>query len=268
MLSESSTPVGRFAGKVMAVTGASSGIGKATALTLAEGGAAIVAISRNAERLEAAVAELAARGARAIGLTSDVGEPAEIQAAIEAGAAHFGRIDGVVANAGFNGLWAPLEELDPEAWNTTLRGNLTGTFLTVKYALPYLKREGGAVVVVSSVNGTRNFSLTGATAYSAAKAGQVAFAKMIALELAPQKIRVNVVCPGAVLTNIGENTIARNLDRVKIPVEFPRGWMPLRNDRADPAQVARVIAFLLSDDASHVTGTEMWIDGGESLLIG
>src|SRR6185369_10004059 len=113
----------------------------------------------------------------------------------------------------------PLEDLTPEDWDRTLATNLKGTFLTVKYALPYLKRQGGAVIITSSVNGTRVFSNTGATAYSCSKAGQVAFAKMTALELARHKVRVNVICPGAIETNIDQSTDKRNVEHVKIPVE-------------------------------------------------
>src|SRR5437764_9752394 len=108
-------------------------------------------------------------------------------------AGEFGTIDLVFANAGINGVWAPLDELEPNEWDRTINTNLKGTYLTVKYALPYLKERGGAVVITSSVNGTRVFSNTGATAYSCSKAAQVAFAKMVALELARDRIRINVI---------------------------------------------------------------------------
>ncbi|CAA9551035.1 MAG: 3-oxoacyl-[acyl-carrier protein] reductase, partial [uncultured Thermomicrobiales bacterium] len=128
--------------------------------------------------------------------------------------------------------------------------------------------QGGVVVITSSVNGTRIFSNTGATAYSCSKAAQVAFTKMVALELAPHKVRVNVICPGAIETEISENTEQRNTDRVKIPVEFPKGAHPLRGEPGTAEQVARLVLFLASDAADHITGTEMWIDGAESLLRG
>jgi NAD(P)-dependent dehydrogenase (short-subunit alcohol dehydrogenase family) len=139
----------------------------------------------------------------------------------------------------------------------------------VKYATPHLKKQGGAIVVLSSVNGTRIFSNTGATAYSCAKAAQVAFTKMMALELAPHRVRINAVCPGGVVTNIRENTHLRNIETIRHPVTFPKGPIPLTgHERATPEQVAQVIFFLLSDNASHITGTELWIDGGQSLLQG
>lgn len=136
----------------------------------------------------------------------------------------------------------------------------------MKYAAPHLRKQGGSIVVVSSVNGTRVFSNTGGTAYAASKAGQVALAKMIALELARDRVRVNVVCPGAIDTAIGENTEHRDIEDLGVPVEFPRGWHPLRGEPGTADQVARLVLFLASDAANHITGSEVWIDGGESLI--
>jgi NAD(P)-dependent dehydrogenase (short-subunit alcohol dehydrogenase family) len=139
----------------------------------------------------------------------------------------------------------------------------------VKYAVPYLKKQGGSVIITSSVNGTRIFSNTGATAYSCTKAAQVAFAKMVALELAKDRIRVNVICPGAIETNIDENTQQRDLDKVREPVSYPQGSIPLTDGKPGTSeQVAQLVLFLASDTSSHITGTEIWIDGAESLLMG
>ena len=124
------------------------------------------------------------------------------------------------------------------------------------------------MIVTSSVNGTRIFSNTGATAYSSSKAGQVSLTKMLALELATSKIRVNVICPGAIETNIEESTEERDLEHVRIPVEFPEGSQPLAKGSGSSEQVARLVLFLASDASDHITGTEMWIDGAESLLRG
>jgi len=144
-----------------------------------------------------------------------------------------------------------------------------GTFLTVKYAIPHLKARGGSIIVTSSVNGTRIFSNTGASAYSSSKAGQVAFTKMAALELAKHRIRVNVICPGAITTNIEESTEKRDIEREREPVEFPEGKIPLTDGKPGTArQVADLVLFLASDASSHITGTEVWIDGAESLLMG
>lgn len=256
-------------GKVALITGAGSGIGKAAALLLAQEGAVIGALERHEDELKAVVQEIEAKGRRAISLIADVSHPDEMERAIEELASQAGRIDIVFANAGINGVWAPLDELTPEEWDTTLGINLKGTFLTVKYALPHLKKQGGSVVITSSVNGTRIFSNTGATAYSCSKAAQVAFAKMTALELAKHKIRVNVVCPGAIETNIDDSTEKRHVEREKEPVNFPEGNIPLTDGEPGHAeQVAQLVLFLASDASSHISGTPVWIDGAQSLLIG
>ncbi|MDP9370013.1 MAG: SDR family oxidoreductase [Chloroflexota bacterium] len=257
-----------LAGKVALVTGAGSGIGASAARLLARKGVQVGVLGKTEARLQATVTAVEQEGGEALALVADVAEPVQMEAAVHQIVEHWDRLDIVVANAGINGVWAPLEDLEPEEWDRTLRVNLTGTFLTIKYAVPYLKRQGGAVVITSSVNGTRNFSNTGATAYSSSKAGQVAFAKMAALELARDRVRVNVICPGAIDTRINETTNARHLDQARIPVEFPEGWHPLRGEPRTSDQVAQLILFLVSDAADHITGTEMWIDGGESLLKG
>lgn len=256
-------------GKVALITGAGSGIGKAAALLLAQEGAIIGALERHEDELKAVVQEIEAKGGRAVSLIADVSQPDQMERAIEELAVQAGRIDIVFANAGINGVWAPLDELTPDEWDKTLDINLKGTFLTVKYALPHLKKQGGSVIITSSVNGTRIFSNTGATAYSCSKAAQVAFAKMTALELAKHKIRVNVVCPGAIETNIDDSTEKRDVEREKEPVKFPEGNIPLTDGEPGHAeQVAQLVLFLASDASSHISGTPVWIDGAQSLLIG
>jgi NAD(P)-dependent dehydrogenase (short-subunit alcohol dehydrogenase family) len=253
-------------GRVALVTGAGSGIGEAAARLLAREGARVGAIGRSEKELRHVVADL---GDAAMPVVADISQPDQMERAVGRVIERWGRLDIVFANAGVNGVWAPVEELAPEEWRRTLDINLTGTFLTVKYAVPHLKQRGGSVIITSSVNGTRIFSNTGATAYSCSKAGQVAFAKMVALELAPQKIRVNVICPGAIETNIDQSTEKRDLEDVQVPVEFPEGKIPLTEGRSGKAdQVARLVLFLASDASDHITGTEVWIDGAESLLKG
>jgi NAD(P)-dependent dehydrogenase (short-subunit alcohol dehydrogenase family) len=179
----------------------------------------------------------------------------------------FGRLDIVIANAGINGVWAPVDELKPKEWDETIRVNLRGTFLTVHHAVP-LMEDGGSIVIVSSINGTRTFTTAGASAYSTTKAGQLAFGQMLALELAPRGIRVNVVCPGAISTEIDDNTKKRSTAKAKIPAKFPKGTVPLTEGKAGTSQdVADLVLFLSSDRARHITGTPVWIDGGQSLLV-
>ncbi|NJK76238.1 MAG: SDR family oxidoreductase [Richelia sp. CSU_2_1] len=258
-----------LANKVAAVTGAGSGIGKAAAQLLAKAGAKVAAIGRSEAELKDVVASIELNGSEAISVVADISQPEQMRSAMDRIARKWGRLDIVFANAGINGVWAPIEQLEPHEWDKTINVNLTGTFLTVKYAVPYLKKQGGSVIITSSINGTRVFSNTGATAYSCTKAAQVAFTKMMALELADDRIRVNVICPGAITTSIDENTEQRNLESVRPPVEYPQGQVPLTDGKSGTAeQVAQLVLFLASDVSNHITGTEIWIDGGQSLLIG
>lgn len=258
----------QFAGRVALVTGGGSGIGRAAAIELGRQGASVAVLARQRDRIDDACAEVIAAGGQAIGISADVTSEGDLADAVRRIDHTWGRLDLVVVNAGANGVFAPLDDLTLDEWNQTIATNLTSTFLTTRASLPLLKRQGGAIVVVSSVNGSRNFNYPGAVAYSTSKAGQVAFTKMVALELAQHHIRINVVCPGAIRTNIDEATHPRNIDGIRWPVEFPKGASPLAGGPAEPPQVARVIAFLLSDAADHVSGTEMWVDAAESLLVG
>jgi NAD(P)-dependent dehydrogenase (short-subunit alcohol dehydrogenase family) len=254
-------------GRVALVTGAGSGIGEAAARLLAREGARVAALGRGAEEIRRVVEELGEE--RAMAVVADVSRADQMERAVAQVIDRWGRLDVVFANAGINGVWAPIEQLTPEEWDTTIAVNLTGTFLTIKYAVPHLKKRGGSIIITSSVNGTRTFSNTGATAYSTSKAGQVAMAKMLALELAPADVRVNVICPGAIDTNIDENTEKRNLEDIQVPAEFPEGTVPLTGGRPGTSeQVARLVLFLASDASDHITGTEIWIDGAGSLLKG
>ena len=256
-------------GKVAFVTGVGSGIGQAAAEYLGSAGARVAGLTRKLDEAKATAKRIQDRGGEALPLEGDVSLNDDIASAVRQIESKWGRLDIVVANAGINGVWASLDELSEKDWQTTLDVNLKGTFLTVKHALPLLKRQGGAVVIISSVNGTRMFSNTGASAYACSKAGQVAFSRMAALELAEHRIRVNTVCPGAIDTRIDENTQHRNLESIREPVEFPEGQIPLTDGKPGSSrQVAELIWFLVSDLSAHITGAEVFIDGGQSLLQG
>ena len=258
-----------LAGKVALITGAGSGIGEAAAKLLAEAGAKIGAVGRTEDELRETVKMIRSAGGHAITLTADIAKPDQMCAAVDRLESEWGKLDIVFANAGVNGKWAPLEELELDDWDHTVDINLKGTFITIKAALPLLKKQGGSIVITSSVNGTRMFSNTGASIYATTKAGQVAFAKMIAVELARYRIRVNAICPGAIESEIDENTERKHLDKIRIPVEFPEGAIPLTGKKPGSAkQVAELVLFLVSEASSHITGTEMWIDGGQSLVQG
>lgn len=259
----------QLSGRVALVTGASAGIGKAAAILLAKEGAKVGVLARREDALRETLREVEAAGGEALALVADFSQAVQMKAGVDLLAKRWGQIDIVFANAGINGLWAPVEEIEPEEWDETLDINLKGTFLTVKYAVPHMKERGGSIIIDSSVNGTRMFGNSGASAYASSKAAQTAFAKIIAVELARYKIRVNVICPGAITTEIGRNTRARNFDRVRKRIRYLDGAIPLTGGMPGKAeQVAQLVLFLASEASDHITGSEIWIDGGESLVEG
>jgi NAD(P)-dependent dehydrogenase (short-subunit alcohol dehydrogenase family) len=259
-----------LADKVALVTGAGSGIGRAAALLLAREGAKVGVLGRTPGQLEETAAAIHAAGGHALALPADVSDAPAVARALDTLAATWGRLDIVFANAGINGTFAPIDELTPEEWDRTLDINLKGTFLTIKYSVPLLRQQGGAIVINSSAHGSRTFSLSGMTAYACSKAGQVAMAKMLALELARDGIRVNVICPGPVRTEIDDNTERRGLEGIRFPVAYPADSIPplTRGELGTPEAVAELVLFLVSDASRFITGTEVWIDGGTSLLRG
>lgn len=255
-------------GRLALVTGAGSGIGKAAALRLARAGADVALLSRTKEELDEVAGEIEQMGRKALVAVADTSSEAQMQKAFEKVGNEFGRLDFVFANAGINGTWAPLDELSYEDWNKTMSINLGGTFLTVHLALPLMTENGGSILITSSINGTRTFTTAGASAYATTKAGQVAFAQMAALELAKYRIRVNVICPGAIESEIDDNTDRDNVEKAKVPAEYPEGTVPLTRGKPGTAEdVAELVLFLASDASRHITGTPVWIDGAQSLLV-
>lgn len=255
--------------KVALVTGGGSGIGAATCKRFGREGARVATLSRTLSEVEETAEAVRAAGGEALALEGDVSNPEDVERAVREIEGRWGRLDVVFAHAGVNGVWAPVEELPPEEWRKTIDINLNGTFYTVHYTVPLLKRQGGVIVITASINGTRKFTSWGASAYASTKAAQVAFMKMAALELAKHRIRVNAVCPGAIDTEIDENTEKRDVEAAAEPVEYPEGHIPLTDGEPGTSeQVAELVLFLVSDRSSHITGTEVFIDGGESLLQG
>jgi NAD(P)-dependent dehydrogenase (short-subunit alcohol dehydrogenase family) len=258
-----------FTGLHALVTGAGEGLGRATAFLLAASGARVALLGRTASDLKTVAGQIRQAGGKADVVVADISKVAAMRRAFARMQRLYGKLDAVFANAGVNGVWAPLNDLSIAEWDKTVAINLRGTFLTCKFAVELMPKKGGAIVITSSVNGTRMFSNTGASAYATTKAAQVAFARMIALELAPRGIRVNTICPGAIESSIDDNTRQRGLKRVRYPVKFPEGQVPLTHGKPGRAEdVAQLTAFLLSAQAGHITGTEVFIDGAQSLLQG
>jgi NAD(P)-dependent dehydrogenase (short-subunit alcohol dehydrogenase family) len=255
--------------KVAFVTGAGSGIGRAAAELIARDGAKVALVSRDETELREVEEAIRKQGGEAMSVICDVSVAEEVEKAIGETVARWGRLDLVFANAGINGTWAPIDQITPDEWDQVMAVNLRGTYLTLHYAVPHLKKRGGSVVITSSVNGTRMFSNVGASAYATTKAGQVALAKMLALELGQDRIRVNVICPGWITTNIEESTDKSKLDEEQKLAEYPEGVVPLtKGDPGTAEQVGELVKFLFSDASSHISGTEIWIDGAQSLLQG
>lgn len=259
----------RLANRVALVTGGGSGIGAATCRRFAREGASVAVVDLRADPAAAVAAEIAAAGGTAVPLTADVRDEAAVAAAVNETAQRFGGLHAVFANAGINGMQCPIEEMTLEEWRATVDTNLTGTFLTVKHAIPHLRASGGgAVVITASVNGNRLFSAAGYAAYSSSKAGQAAFGRMAAQELARWDIRVNTIIPGAIRTNIQERTYQRNLDRVRWEMKMPERFPPLYGRSGTADEVADLVTFLVSDESRYVSGTEVVIDAGMTLLRG
>ena len=256
---------GRFAGKRAVVTGASSGIGRATAIRLAQEGARVALIARHREGLDAIAAEIASEiGATADALVSpaDCADESAISAAIDRAAATFGGLDIVVSNAGIELLGEDdrVDRLDLSVWRRLLQNNLDGQFLTCKHGVKHLLAGGGgAVVCVGSNTGYLGMA-TNEPAYSASKGGVFAMMRVMAIDYAREGIRVNMVVPGFIDTPMNE-PVMRNADELRYWSEqIPIG-------RAGSAEeCAAAILWLASDEASYCVGTALVVDGGQSSI--
>jgi NAD(P)-dependent dehydrogenase (short-subunit alcohol dehydrogenase family) len=243
----------RLANKTALITGGNSGIGLATAKLFVAEGAKVVITGRNPETLRAAAKEL---GPNALALNADVTDVAALAAAIKEAVEKFGKLDIVFANAGIPGQTA-LGSASLATFEQVIRTNLTAVFFTVQAALPYLN-DGASIILngsVISVLGSPGYS-----AYAASKAGVRAMARVMVSELSPRGIRINVVAPGAIRTPIWGPATATPEAEKAFEARIGR-TTPLRG-LGEPEHIAKTVLFLASDDAAHITGQELFVDGG------
>jgi 3-oxoacyl-[acyl-carrier protein] reductase len=249
-----------FNGMTVAITGAASGIGHATALTAARRGARIVALDRDAQALEQMRTQFEAEGLALLPFALDIGDEASVRRAVDAISQVAPAVDLLVNSAGIvsRGL---LETTTADEWERVLSVNLSGSFYCIQQMVPLLKAGTGRAVVNVASLASKRVSYTGGVAYTAAKAGILGLTRHAAFELAADGIRVNAVCPGPVLTAMTKNATSEE-DRQNVAAMVPLGaWL-------EPEDIAESILFLGSPAARMITGTSLDIDGGLSLVTG
>jgi NAD(P)-dependent dehydrogenase (short-subunit alcohol dehydrogenase family) len=253
----------RFCGKVVLVTGGAGAIGSAACRRFASEGASIAVVDRDPARTASFVETLQAAGHNAHGITADVADEAEAEAAIAATLDTFGRLDIVFNNAGIAGKVAPVHELPVADWDEIVRINLRGVFLIQRFALRAMiegEIRGSIVNMSSSMAGWD--VLAGGAGYASTKHAILGLTKIAAFDVARYGIRVNAVCPGVIETSLG--VPAEDQAGYRQGIERFANRIPLRRI-GQPQDVAAVVAFLASDDAAHVTGVGWLIDGGQTM---
>lgn len=240
----------RFSGKNVVILGGNAGIGLAAARQFRAEGAALAITGRNAETLDDAAVETGALAIRA-----DIGVPDESRAAIDQITKTMGKIDALFVNAGVGGF-APVADVTEDFWDGIHNVNLRGAFFAIQAALPLI-RDGGTIVITGSIGSIA--AVPGNVAYASAKAGLRAMARILAKELLPRKIRVNMVSPGPTDTEIFKRD-ATSQDIARMRAMFADVVPMGRMGEAD--EVARAVLFLASDDASFINGIDLYVDGG------
>ena len=249
-----------FEGRVVMTTGASSGIGRATALRMADEGATVALVGRDREALGATAADIGVKGSTAVVIGADLSEPDACRRAVSESFEITGRLDVVVNAAGIIGSGS-LESTSLEDWNAMLRINLDSVFVVMQAALPHLRATRGNIVNVSSVTGLRAFP--GVLSYCVSKAGVDQLTRCVALESAESGVRVNAVNPGVVISNLHRRGGMQE-EAYEAFLEHSRSTHPLGRV-GDPDDIADAIVYLASEKAGWVTGVTLSLDGGRHL---
>ncbi|MFN8600677.1 MAG: SDR family oxidoreductase [Candidatus Binatia bacterium] len=248
---------GRLDGKVAVITGGGNGIGRATVLRFLEEGARVVVADLNeqtgSETL--ALAKQAGAGSRARFIRADVAREADVEAAVALATKDFGRLDVMFNNAGVAGAFGPITDITEEDWNYTFDVLVKGVFFGMKHAARVLKAQGSGGVIVSTASIAGLSGGDGPQAYSASKAAVINLTRAVAVELAPQRIRVNAICPGGILTPLIHRG---NAEAMRPVLEKFQPWP----EAGQPEHIAGAALFLASDDATFVTGEALVVDGG------
>ncbi len=243
-----------LAGRVAVITGAGSGIGRASAIALAAAGACVVLAGRTQSSLDAVAAEICSAGGQAVARCCDVTDPADVAAVVQRAEVNFGGLDIFLSNAGISPDGA-VEDTSVEGWSECIAINLTGVFLSAKYALPALvERGGGSFLVIAGTLGLRPSSQK--AAYAASKAGVISLAKSIALDYGDRKVRSNAICPGLVATPLTSHLTASDL------AAYYERHQPLPGT-IEATDIASAVVFLASDQGRFITGQTIVIDAGQ-----